>query len=76
MGARSRLPGSPPGPRIQVDEVHPDFGSEKGWLAVDDIVEQSRWASRDIMERYDSEQDRRRDKVVNVLASLVDDAKS
>jgi hypothetical protein len=28
------------------------------------------------MERYDSEQDRRRDNVVNALASLVDDAKS
>jgi hypothetical protein len=48
----------------------------KAGLAVDDIVEQCRWASRDMMERYDSEQDRRRDKVVSVLASLVDDAKS
>jgi hypothetical protein len=45
-------------------------------LPVDDIVEQCRWTSRDMMERYDSEQDQRRDGVVNWLASLVDDAKS
>ena len=45
-------------------------------LSVDDIVEQCRWTSRDMMERYDTEQDQRRDTVVDALASLVDDAKS
>ncbi len=48
----------------------------KAGLAVDDIVEQCRWTSPDMMERYDSEQDQRRAGVMNLLESLVDAAKS
>ena len=44
-------------------------------LPVDDIVEQCRWTSPDMLERYDPEQDLRRDKVANLLESLVDDAR-
>jgi hypothetical protein len=48
----------------------------KAGLAVDDIVEQVPVGQPGHDGAIDSEQDRRRDKVVNLLASLVDDAKS
>ena len=45
-------------------------------LPVDDILEQRRRTSPEMMARYDRESDRRRDKVGSVLAELVDKAKS
>lgn len=68
--------GLPPVPVYKSMKSTQISALRKAGLAVDDIVEQCRWASRDMMERYDSEQDRRRDGVVNLLASLVDDARS
>ena len=44
-------------------------------LPVDDILEQCRWTSPEMMARYDRESDRRRDKVGSMLAELVDKAK-
>ena len=70
-------PGRSPWVPVYKSMKHTQISAlRKAEIPVDDIVEQCRWTSSDMLERYDREQDRRRDKVVNALASLVDDAKS